>query len=150
MITKSEAQPAGIAGLDVVESDDAKTATAAAKAVVAKPASEADLWIELQAQIDDFAVAKSISDFLEASPDDLKRHTALYVRAKVTLKRGQIAYAEAQKAVETARKSSSGVLAGLDRTLKRLDAAVTDVMLSPMPFGTAILVAMVAGMFWLR
>ena len=72
------------------------------------------------------------------------------VRAKVTLKRGQIAYAEAQQAVATARKSSSGVLAGLDRTLRRLDAAVTDVMLSPMPLGTAILIAVVVAMFWLH
>lgn len=150
MITKSEAQTAGIAGLDVVESDDAKTATAAAKAVVAKPASEADLWIELQAQIDEFAVAKSICDFLETSPEDLKRHTALYVRAKVTLKRGQIAYAEAQRAVETARKSSSGLLAGIDRALKRLDTAIAGVMLSPMPFGTAILVATLVAMVWFR
>jgi len=97
-------------------------------------------------------VAKSIVDFLDAAAPELQQqHTVLYLRAKVTIKRNQIAYAEAAKAVDNARKSSSArILATLDRVLHGVDKRLTGVLLKPMPLGVAIAAALIASVTWLR
>ena len=127
----------------------------ALKADIAATVTEQDLWNELMSNINDFAVAKSIVDFLElASPDLQNQHTALFLRAKVTIKRHQIAYAEAAKAVDNARKSSSpGLLANLDRVLgviRGADKRITSMLLNPMPLGVVVAVALIACSRWLR
>lgn len=127
----------------------------APKADIAATVTEQDLWNELMSNINDFAVAKSIVDFLElASPDLQNQHTALFLRAKVTIKRNQIAYAEANKAVDNARKSSSpGLLANLDRALgvvRGADKRITSMLLNPMPLGVVVAVALIACSRWLR
>ena len=132
--------------------DAAQVCESVPKAGLVTPAAtEQDLWNEMVANIDDFAVAKSIVDFFDgASPDLQQQHTVLYLRAKVTIKRNQIAYAEANKAVENARKSSSsGLLAGIDQALRRVDNQITGILLNPVPLGTVIWAMLLVTVVWL-
>jgi hypothetical protein len=72
-----------------------------------------DVWQYLAENIDEFAVAKSIVDHFDDHPRDLQGNDVdtlgLYLRAKVTIKREQIAYAQAQQAVERVRLQSRGL-----------------------------------------
>lgn len=118
--------------------------------------TEQDLWNDLLANINEFAVAKAIVDFLEVATPELQlQHTALFLRAKVTIKRNQIAYAEANKAVDNARKRpSAGIVASLDRVLHGFDKRLCGAMLKPMPLGMALAAIFVASLAtsvtWLR
>jgi hypothetical protein len=74
-----------------------------------------DVWDYFVEHIDEFPVAKSIVDYFDARPSDL--HNAkidvdvfgLYMRAKITLKRNAISYAESQQAIERAKLASKGL-----------------------------------------
>ena len=76
-----------------------------------------DVWQYLAENIDEFAVAKSIVDHFDDHPKDLHGNNVdtlgLYLRAKVTIKREQISYAQAQQAVERARLQSQGLRGAL-------------------------------------
>lgn len=71
-----------------------------------------DAWDYFAEHIDEFAVAKAICDYFEACPKDLHREDvsvdvfALYLRAKITLKREAVAFVTAQRAIEAARVES--------------------------------------------
>ena len=72
-----------------------------------------DMWEYFVDHIDEFPVAKSIVDHFEANPKDLLNPRmevdvyALYLRAKVTLKRDQVAFAAAQAAVTAAQAAAT-------------------------------------------
>lgn len=74
-----------------------------------------DVWDYFVENIDEFAVAKSIVDYFDARPADLHNPRidvdvfGLYMRAKVTLKRSAISYAETHQAIERAKVASSGL-----------------------------------------
>ena len=74
-----------------------------------------EVWEYLAERIDEFAVAKSIVDYFDARPADLHSTKidvdvfGLYMRAKVTLKRSAISYAETQQAIERAKLASKGL-----------------------------------------
>ena len=76
-----------------------------------------DVWQYLAENINEFAVAKSIVEHFDANPKGLNDNDidtlGLYLRARVTIKREQIAYAQAQQAVETARARSRGLRGAL-------------------------------------
>jgi hypothetical protein len=78
-----------------------------------------DVWAYLAENINEFAVAKTVVDHFDAFPKDLANPEVdllgLYVRAKLTLKRNQISYAQAQQAVELARLKSKS-LAGVAKS----------------------------------
>jgi len=63
-------------------------------------------WISFEEQIEDFAVAKSVVDFLDENPEEKMKRQGLYLKACITLKRGAIAYQEAKKATEEAQKQA--------------------------------------------
>lgn len=72
-----------------------------------------DVWQYLAENINEFAVAKSIVDHFEACPKGLHDSDVdtlgLFLRAKVTIKREQIAYSQALQAVEKARAQTRGL-----------------------------------------
>jgi hypothetical protein len=66
-----------------------------------------EVWEYFAENIDDFAVAKVIVDHFEARPNDLRLDPerdlfALFLRAKLTIKRRAIVYATAQAALQRA------------------------------------------------
>ena len=85
-----------------------------------------DVWQYLAENINEFAVAKSIVDHFEACPKGLHDSDVdtlgLFLRAKVTIKREQIAYAQALHAVEKARAQSRG----LHGVLRSASGFITD------------------------
>ena len=90
-----------------------------------------DVWQYLAENINEFAVAKSIVDHFEADPKGLHHPEidtlGLFLRAKVTIKREQIAYAQAQQAVQKAREQSRG-LRGALKSATGFAAEVRDAM----------------------
>lgn len=83
---------------------------AAADLAPANPEGDTvDVWAYLAENINEFAVAKSIVDHFEANPKDLHNVNVdtfgLFLRAKVTIKREQIAFAIEQRATEDAKQA---------------------------------------------
>jgi hypothetical protein len=74
-----------------------------------------DMWQYFVNHIDEFEVAKAIVDHFDDHPKDLHDNRigvdafALYLRAKITLKRQAVAYATAQAALAKARQQSRGL-----------------------------------------
>lgn len=72
-----------------------------------------EVWEYFAENINDFATAKTIVDHFAENPRLLESaeydHHGLFVRAKLTIKRQQIAYAQAQAAITTARAQSRSV-----------------------------------------
>lgn len=63
-------------------------------------------WISFEEQIEEFAVAKSVIEFLDENPEEKMKRQGLYLKACITLKRGAIAFQEAKKATEEAQKQA--------------------------------------------
>ncbi|WP_152606674.1 hypothetical protein [Aquabacterium sp. NJ1] len=84
------------------------------------PRTTEEYWSLFESQIDDFAVAKTVVDFLEKSPEDLKLHQGLYLQACITLKRGAIAYNQAKEAAEQAKKTSEATDKALRLEMERM------------------------------
>lgn len=92
-----------------------------------------DMWQYFVDHVDEFAVAKSIVDYFEANPKDLHSDRievdafALFLRAKISIKREQIAYAAAQAAIERQRlqrRSIKGLFGSLTRHLDEMRRAI--------------------------
>jgi hypothetical protein len=83
--------------------------------VVHNGAESIDMWEYFVDHVDEFAVAKTIVDYFDAAPADLHNEKigidvfALYLRAKITLKRNAVAYAEGLEAIERAKLASHGL-----------------------------------------
>lgn len=101
---------------------NAATATQLALAAPSHAVPPQDVWEYLAEHIDEFAVAKSIVDHFDAFPKDLQNKEVdalgLYLRARVTLKRQQVAYAEMQKAMAAAEQSSRSLRGRATRALR--------------------------------
>ncbi|MCW5631922.1 MAG: hypothetical protein KIT17_01165 [Rubrivivax sp.] len=110
-----------------------------------------DVWEYLAEHIDDFAVAKSICDYFDEHPKDL--HTTevdalgLVLRARVTLKRQQIAYAETQKALAAAEQSSRSLHGRVARVLRSCHGVRNALLANPAP---ALFTCVLALWAWLR
>lgn len=82
---------------------------AAAPADANAESDAVDVWAYLAANINEFAVAKSIVDHFEANPKDLHNVNVdtfgLFLRAKVTIKREQIIFAIEQRCIEDAKQA---------------------------------------------
>ncbi len=110
-----------------------------------------EVWEYFASNIDDFATAKTIVDHFGENPrlldnKELDLH-GLFVRAKLTLKRQQISYAQAQEAMRKARESSRsvvGVVRSFTAFVKSLSVAVDA---NPTPAAIACSVALV---LWFR
>ena len=117
-------------------------------------ADDEGIWDYLIAHINEFAVAKSIVDHFDTNPKDLGKADVteldllgVYLRAKVTLKREQISYAQAQVAVSRAREQSRSVL-GRARAFARFVRNVGNVLhTNPAP---AVIAACMGLVYWLR
>ncbi|MGM9489615.1 hypothetical protein [Ideonella sp. YS5] len=78
-------------------------------------AESMDMWQYFVEHIEEFEVAKAIVDHFDTNPTDLHRAEvgvdafALFLRAKITLKRQAVAYATAQAALTKAREQSRGL-----------------------------------------
>jgi hypothetical protein len=127
-------------------------ATLPAPAAASQTVPSQDVWEYLAEHIDEFAVAKSIVDHFDAFPKDLQNKEVdalgLYLRARVTLKRQQVAYAEMQKAMAAAEQSSRSLRGRATRALRFCrdirDAART----APAPALAVCAIAVLA--IWLR
>ena len=120
------------------------TKPAAASAVRAPQPTQAfpqedsqDVWEYLAEHIDDFAVAKSICDHFDEHPKDLHSKEVdalgLYLRARVTLKRQQIAYAETQKVLAAAEQSSRSLRGRVTGVLRFFRSARNAALANPAP-----------------
>lgn len=85
---------------------------------LANPSAERiDLWEYFAEHVDEFAMAKVIVDHFDAHPKDLHNPAievdvfALYLRARLTLKRHAIAYAQAQEVLSKQRLQAQGLRA---------------------------------------
>jgi len=84
-----------------------------------------DMWQYFVEHIDEFEVAKAIVDHFDANPKDLHSDKidvdafALFLRAKITLKRQAVAYATAQAALAKAREQSRGLRSAAEAISKR-------------------------------
>lgn len=111
-----------------------------------------DVWEYLAEHIDEFAVAKSIVDHFDAFPKDLQNKEVdalgLYLRARVTLKRQQVAYAEMQKAMAAAEQSSRSLRGRATRALRFCRDARDAVLADPAPALVVCAIAVLA--IWLR
>jgi hypothetical protein len=100
-----------------------------------------NVWSYLIDNIDEFAVAKSIVDHADAFPEVLAQkdvdYRGLYLRAQVTLKRRQVAYAEAQAAIRQASERTRSVRG----RLKALHGFLADVQRALVANPTAVVVA---------
>lgn len=86
-----------------------------------------EVWEYFAENIDDFATAKTIVDHFVENPKLLDSREmdlhGLFVRAKLTIKRQQIAYAQAQATIAAAREQSRGVR-GVLKSFKAFNAAL--------------------------
>lgn len=130
----------------------AATSTPRAPATSSQPVPPQDVWEYLAEHIDEFAVAKSIVDHFDAFPKDLQNKEVdafgLYLRARVTLKRQQVAYAEMQRAMAAAEQSSRSLRGRATRALRFCrnvrDAALAD------PARALVVCAIAVLAVWLR
>ncbi|MBQ0960470.1 hypothetical protein KAK06_16070 [Ideonella sp. 4Y11] len=108
-----------ITGLDGVVIPDHAESLATSPVLLAGTApgdaETMDMWQYFVEHIDEFEVAKAIVDHFDNCPKDLHSDKidvdafALYLRAKITLKRQAVAYATAQAALTKAREQSRGL-----------------------------------------
>lgn len=113
-----------------------------------------EVWEYFAGNIDDFATAKTIVDHFSENLRLLDNQEVdlhgLFVRAKLTLKRQQIAYAQTQAAMAAVQKArdTSRTVAGVARSftafVKSMSAAVEA---NPTP---AVMAGFMAMMLWLR
>lgn len=94
------------------QSQDATVATAD---LAATPGAACNVWEYLVEHIDQFEVAQSVVQHFDAHPGHLDQvditkgdMIGLVLRAKVTLKREQVAYMRTQAALKKAQESSRG------------------------------------------
>jgi hypothetical protein len=110
-----------------------------------------EVWEYFAHNIDDFATAKTIVDHFSENPKlldskELDLH-GLFVRAKLTIKRQQISYAQAQEAMRKARESSRSVV-GVVRSFTVFVKSLTSaIQANPTPAAIACSVALV---LWFR
>lgn len=64
------------------------------------PKSNPDYWLDFEANVNDFAVAKSLVDFLSENKELQSEHIGLYLQAQIVIKRAQIVYAKRKEAEE--------------------------------------------------
>ena len=116
-----------------------------------RPQEPQDVWEYLAEHIDEFAVAKTLCDHFEASPQDLQRkeldYFGLYMRARVTIKRQQIAYAQAQATIDKAARSSRSLRGRLQRVAMFASQLRAALQADPRP---ALVACGVANLVWLR
>lgn len=108
-----------IMGLDVADLPRGAAREPASPVILAGTAPEdaerMDMWQYFVEHIDEFEVAKAIVDHFDAHPKDMHSDKvdvdsfALYLRAKITLKRQAVAFATAQAALAKAREQSRGL-----------------------------------------
>jgi hypothetical protein len=120
-----------ITGLDdVVLQDSIKPAPPVPVILAGTAESDAermDMWQYFVDHIDEFEVAKAIVDHFDAHPKDLHDSKivvdafALFLRAKITLKRQAVAYVTAQAAVAKAREQSRSLRSVARAIGKRFD-----------------------------
>lgn len=129
----------------------AQSASAAPAASAQAPAGTIDAWDYFAENIDDFTVAKAICDHFDAHPKDLHAAPvdamALYLRAKVTVKREQVAYAISQRAIEEARDATRlapALKMSAATWLRRIFGAL---VMSPQ---TVVMVGALALVIWFR
>jgi hypothetical protein len=127
-------------------------ASAALATLPAQAAPPQDVWEYLAEHIDEFAVAKSIVDHFDAFPKDLQNKEVdalgLYLRARVTLKRQQVAYAEMQKAMAAAEQASRSLRGRATRALRFCRDVRDAALAAPAPALAVCAIAVLV--IWLR
>jgi mRNA degradation ribonuclease J1/J2 len=110
-----------------------------------------EVWEYFAENIDDFAAAKTLVDHFTEFPRHLDNPETdllgLFLRAKLTLKRRQIAYAEAMAAVNKAREQSRTVRGVARSFVAHIKAVALAIHANPTP---AVLAAALTAMVWYR
>lgn len=82
--------------------------------------SQVDHWTTLEGQIEEYAVANTIVEYLEANPEELKSRLSLYLKARITIKRGAVAYTQAKEATELAQRQAEATEKALKQKRERM------------------------------
>lgn len=69
--------------------------------------SNTEYWLHFESNIDDFATAKTLVDFLDAHPQMRFQVNGLYLKAQITIKRSQVVYAKERDAVQQVQVTAS-------------------------------------------
>lgn len=93
----------------VVPEDDTPNQASSSKETLALK-SNTDYWAEFESHINEFAVAKTVVDYLDKDPEMKIQLNGLYVKACITIKRDQIKYAQEQEAAEGAALARSAAM----------------------------------------
>jgi hypothetical protein len=133
---------------NVIPAGQAADIEASGKSVAIGNSGETvEVWEYFALNIDDFATAKTIVDHFDANPRMLESQEndfhGLYVRAKLTLKRQAIAYAQAQAAMEKAREQSRSARSALKSAKAFIGAVYSTAKSEP-----TVLVAVAFGLLW--
>lgn len=128
---------------------------ALATAVAPSAADQQSLWQYLLDHIDEFPVAKVIVEHFDANGAHLARTEiaesdmiAIHLRAKITIKRQQIAWAETQAALGRAREASKGLRGALSRVRSWRDGLCGTLCSDSGKL--AILMAAMSAVYWMR
>ncbi len=129
----------------------AEMETAGSSVAFGDQGATVEVWEYFAENIDDFATAKTIVDHFVENPRLLDSREmdfhGLFVRAKLTIKRQQIAYAQAQAAIAAAREQSRGVRGVLKSFMAFTDALRAALARNPSP----IVIGMGFGLlYWFR
>lgn len=90
----------------IVPEDDTPNQASSSKETLALK-SNTDYWAEFESNINEFAVAKTVVDYLDKDPEMKIQLNGLYVKACITIKREQIKYAQEQEVVESTALAQS-------------------------------------------
>ena len=82
--------------------------------------SEEEHWTTLEAQIEEYAVANIIAEYLEANPEELKSRLSLYLKARITIKRGAVAFTQAKEATDVAQRQAEATEKALKLKRERM------------------------------
>lgn len=135
----------------IPSADTAEIEAIAQTVAIGEQGETVEVWEYFAENINDFATAKTIVDHFSDHPKLLESKEVdlhgLYLRAKLTIKRQQIAYAQLQTALLKAREQSRTV-AGVARSFTTFVKSLHDAVLAnPTP---AVLAGFMALVLWLR
>lgn len=124
---------------------------AASSVAIGEQGETVEVWEYFAENIDDFATAKTIVEHFAENPRLLDSREmdlhGLFVRAKLTIKRQQIAYAKAQAAIASAREQSRSVRGVLKSFMDFTTAVRVAVVANPTPIVIGLGFAL---LYWFR
>lgn len=119
--------------------------------------SNTEYWLEFEEKIGEYPVAASLVDYMDQNPEMKRQFNGLYLKAQITIKAAQVAYAKEKSALEEREKQATASTHVLSQQVPAapsgfwfwLGRTAGAVRFSPEPNvpGLVIMIAMVAACF---